>query len=395
MEKDLRIGILLIQSLLGIRITVTDFNNENIILPSLYLGKNEKKIIREIIMDMPEKSICFLKDNFCVSYCIICIQSQTLMLGPYKNKNEEESDELNTILSRMHHNENLKLQFKSEYKKLVYVNDEQIKTAIHTLMKGIYGDLDQLVEKRIELRQYMNRLGIDTTELFNWKEGRLSLDIVQDRELSFQLISYVESGNFKNAIETYKELVRARIPEKGLGLDILEGLTTTRNLVEMAMHNAGVPIPAYAKLAREYQLKCRGISQKNDAEKLGYKFLNDSCELVRFYNSKKYSEYVSLVVDFIHQNLNESIALEEIAREVGLSPNRLSSLFHAEVGLTISNYVLEQRMIEAAKLLTFTNMDIQSIAAKIGIIDNNYFARCFKKYHGKTPTQFRKDRVLP
>lgn len=389
MEKEIIIGMMLIQTLLEVRVTSVDSNKQEFELPSFYLGKKEKEVVRHMVSDMPDQSICFLEDSMMVSYTLASIKGELILIGPYRK--ECDYNQFNALpFFQMRTSKELQIQFKEEYENLTLLEDEKVKSALHTFFLGVYGYLDYLVERKIELRQYINELDGDISELYDWNNQKKAYDVVQDKAYQCQLISYIERGNYQGAIEAYKEIVRHRIQEKGLGLDVLEGLTSARNLIEIAMHNAGVPIPAYAKLGRQYQLKCRGINQKNDAQKIVSKFISQACELVHFYSSKQYSKGVCLAIAHIHLNLNEKIMIEQIASECAMSISWLSTCFKKEVGMTITEYIMEQRMIQASKLLIYTNLSIQGIASKVGIEDNNYFARCFKKQFGVNPTAYRK-----
>ena len=59
--------------------------------------------------------------------------------------------------------------------------------------------------------------------------------------------------------------------------------------------------------------------------------------------------------------------------------------------MTIVDFVNKTRIENSCKLLENTDLHISAISEKVGIFDYNYFSRMFKKYIGKTPTQYRKE----
>lgn len=61
------------------------------------------------------------------------------------------------------------------------------------------------------------------------------------------------------------------------------------------------------------------------------------------------------------------------------------TLFSKETGMTIRNYMIEERMNYAKKLLTETNESIGSIATKVGYKTTQHFCTIFNKHTGVTP----------
>ena len=53
-------------------------------------------------------------------------------------------------------------------------------------------------------------------------------------------------------------------------------------------------------------------------------------------------------------------------------------------------YINKLRMEQAQKLLRNTKLSIPEICYRIGIMDSNYFTRCFKKEYGMPPREYRK-----
>ncbi|MDQ6597977.1 AraC family transcriptional regulator [Bacillus salipaludis] len=106
-------------------------------------------------------------------------------------------------------------------------------------------------------------------------------------------------------------------------------------------------------------------------------------------NDEKYTATVTACKHYIYNNLYGEITLDHLAQMCHLSPNYLSSLFKKEVGITISEYIQQQRVDEAKKLLILTNYPISDIGTWLNFNDQSYFIKIFKKYIGLTPRQFR------
>lgn len=108
--------------------------------------------------------------------------------------------------------------------------------------------------------------------------------------------------------------------------------------------------------------------------------------------SKKEERSVSVVeraLQYINGNYNKDISLDEVSREVDISPYYFSKLFKEETGKTFVEHVTEARMERAKELLTGTDLSMKEICSEIGYADPNYFSRSFKKNTGLTPTEYK------
>lgn len=118
-----------------------------------------------------------------------------------------------------------------------------------------------------------------------------------------------------------------------------------------------------------------------------YDFTNRVAEL----NHEKYSAKITACQHYIYNHLYDDITLEQLSDLCQLSTNYLSSLFKKEVGTSISEYIQQQRINEAKKLLTLTNYPISDICLWLNFSDQSYFIKIFKKFTGVTPKKYRDD----
>lgn len=100
-------------------------------------------------------------------------------------------------------------------------------------------------------------------------------------------------------------------------------------------------------------------------------------------------EAVQQAQRYIQAHLSESMTRGEIAAAAYLSPDYLSHLFKVETGRTLSEYIMNQRMQQAQKLLRGTDMPVFNIALAVGYANLPYFSKLFRRCIGVTPTQYR------
>lgn len=103
-----------------------------------------------------------------------------------------------------------------------------------------------------------------------------------------------------------------------------------------------------------------------------------------------YRPEVLRVIRYVKANLAHDITLDDIAAEACMSPSYLGQLFKKEVGSTIMDYVLEQRMELAKSYLKEGVYRNYELAEKIGFRYYSHFSNMFKKYTGMSPNAFKR-----
>lgn len=164
----------------------------------------------------------------------------------------------------------------------------------------------------------------------------------------------------------------------------------TANTLYRKAAQAGCVHPVHIdELSCKFAKKIETLMTKTEADRFNLEMVRKYCMLVRNYSLQGYSPLVQKVVNHIDLNLMSDLSLRNLAAEYCVNPSYLSSLFKKEMSVTITAYVNQQRMKQAIRYLNTSNMQIQNIAADVGISDVNYFSKLFKKATGKTPSEYR------
>lgn len=93
---------------------------------------------------------------------------------------------------------------------------------------------------------------------------------------------------------------------------------------------------------------------------------------------------------FIANNYQNKLTLEDISSHVHLHPSYLGTLFKKEVGSTVIEYLTKIRLEHAKKHLLNSTASIDDIGKLCGIPDSRYFCRVFKKVENVSPHHWRK-----
>lgn len=104
----------------------------------------------------------------------------------------------------------------------------------------------------------------------------------------------------------------------------------------------------------------------------------------------RYRGILNQAAAFIDEHFSdEKLSLNQVAREVNISPNYLSAMFSQEMGCTFVEYVTARRMERAKQLLRSSDLRSGEVAAAVGYKDPHYFSFLFKKTQGCTPRDYR------
>jgi len=106
-------------------------------------------------------------------------------------------------------------------------------------------------------------------------------------------------------------------------------------------------------------------------------------------------DVLSKARQFMHDNLNAEISLEQIAGFCSVTVRTLLRRFHAEGGQTPIRYLQNIRMEHARRLFETTGWSVKEVSYMSGYRDLVAFTRVFKRQTGLTPGEYRKKRLVP
>ena len=111
----------------------------------------------------------------------------------------------------------------------------------------------------------------------------------------------------------------------------------------------------------------------------------------QFRTLNTYSDHdlVKNVLKYMKANIDKNLKLEDMAKHFNLSPSHFSKKFKQRTRYSPINYFLHLKVQHSCKLLNLTTMRISEIAREVGIEDQFYFSRLFKKVMDQSPKDYR------
>lgn len=106
-------------------------------------------------------------------------------------------------------------------------------------------------------------------------------------------------------------------------------------------------------------------------------------------------DYMCRGLDYINKHYcDESICLQEIAKNIGISPCYFSRCFKMYSGYRLAEYINRKRVKKAEKMLKETDKKITDISMECGYGSLRNFNRVYKEITGNTPQQMREKHLV-
>ena len=112
------------------------------------------------------------------------------------------------------------------------------------------------------------------------------------------------------------------------------------------------------------------------------------------YQSKTNTNFIpEMIKNYIDAHINEKITLDDISNNLYISKSHIERTFKEEYNQTPLAYCANQKISQVASMLVTTNYSISHIAQQFGYSDVKYMSKAFKKIKGKTPMEYRRDKL--
>lgn len=122
---------------------------------------------------------------------------------------------------------------------------------------------------------------------------------------------------------------------------------------------------------------------------LGILYRNSEKYILPYSSKKQDLTKIRLALQFISENYNKSISIDDLASITGYNKYYLMHFFKNVTDLTITQYINMIRLDKAAQLLLNSNLSITDISIQVGFNNISYFIKQFTKRYNKTPKKFR------
>ena len=148
-----------------------------------------------------------------------------------------------------------------------------------------------------------------------------------------------------------------------------------------------------------YSYRKNYLTEVNDLKDVGeicnwfMEKMIEAASSIRDRSRKESGSAVDKAKEYIQDNYQRDISLDEVSRQVNVSPYYFSKLFKEETGENFIDYVTSLRIAKAKEFLLDKDKTVREAGFLSGYADPNYFSRIFKKQTGMTPREYREAAV--
>lgn len=344
---------------------------------------------------IPAKTILHITDAFGCLYTILPLPSNNLLfLGPVMEMENWES-----LCQQISFERNLSPEIQEQ------LQDYYHRIPKLSMINGYHSIIFELgkyyYEKELMIRYIQSEYtrdfdsGSTASPLSFMEQPVLSMKMMEERyELENRLLEAIHHGNEMLAMQALQHFRGITVPfldEKNVPLSVqyrLVGLNSTfrKEVEQVDVH------PLYIeKVSTQILLQIQKIQSDQACQKLVIDMIKQYCNLVKKYSLTGYSPVIRNVIHYARIHLNKDLSLRSLAERFNINRTYLSTLFHQEIGTTLTDYINGLRIEYAAELLRNNHFSIADASAEVGFSDVSYFTRVFKKVMGRTPAQYIKN----
>ena len=119
-------------------------------------------------------------------------------------------------------------------------------------------------------------------------------------------------------------------------------------------------------------------------------YLTQSAKSTKLLQSNKMSDYyIKEAINYIEQNFQNNITIEDIAAVCGINRSYFGKIFRNSIGRSPQEFLMNYRMVKATELLKLTSLSIAEIGSAVGYENQLHFSRAFKTIYGVSPREWR------
>ena len=164
----------------------------------------------------------------------------------------------------------------------------------------------------------------------------------------------------------------------------------TTALASRAAIRGGVDVETALSLSDVYIQKCELLNSIEAIENLQYHMVFDFTERVeklRF--GKTPTKLAAAVANYTLKHLSEPIDVEALSKSLFITRTYLAAKFKKETGMTLTEFIMREKIEEGKRLLRYTDKPVAAIAAYLGFSSQSHFSNVFKRYANFSPNEYR------
>lgn len=183
--------------------------------------------------------------------------------------------------------------------------------------------------------------------------------------------------------------------EAGVFLDMISSVYTDAAAVLLKFYEHFIKVVHLAEAKTGTSIESEITEEHHELWVHAYESIDSMKKLVRLVSisfskeEKDAKGQIEKVKEYIYQNLDQDLRRDEIAMEIFVNPNYLSSKFKKEEGISLKSFIIQEKMKMAQRLLRSSELPVSIVALKVGYSNFSHFSQAYRKQFGISPTDER------
>lgn len=253
------------------------------------------------------------------------------------------------------------------------------------------------------LSKTQNAIFMDQKNLMSWRDAMTTR--IEERKKTLKNEKFDWSVYLKRE-KRYLQYVRMADKEKiqnmleMLFTDIEILCSYDKALVKSALHDfmavtaraiveAGADSEVVMNGVKHYRQDMKHVENIEEMMEITYRMLNRWFDSIYLLGTDDHISVMKNVRDYIEENYNRKITLDDICSHVFLSRSYLCTLFRQKTGGTISDYILRVRIEKSIELMGNRELSLKEIMEQCGFESQSYYTKTFRRLIGVNPGQYR------
>lgn len=209
-------------------------------------------------------------------------------------------------------------------------------------------------------------------------------------EVNEKLIMYLRLNDFENIKQELDNIFNS-LSERKLSLDYIYAIIMGLKSVCLA-HITQMGKNIEDVLGKDFS-PMQIITNRTPIEMANKLIIELFEKTVSYFSCDKITK-AKVIAEFVKNYIDENykdnkLNLEKIAKNIFLNPEYIRKVFKKELNVTVTDYITSVRMKKAKELLDAGNNKFSSLCYDVGYNDVSYFSKCFKKYYGLSPRDYK------
>lgn len=166
---------------------------------------------------------------------------------------------------------------------------------------------------------------------------------------------------------------------------------TSITLYTRAAADGGLNFELALTLSDAYIWQIEDATSIAEVDRIRYAAAED---FTRRVHSHKNVNQIHLLIDqcqdLIFSKMHSKISVQELAKELKVNPDYLSRLFHERMGMTIVEFIQQEKVKLAKNMLIYSQYSLEEIAYYLGFSSQSHFGKVFKQVTDVSPGYYRK-----